>query len=363
MISKDDKKRFEETGKEIISLLEQEGTVFPIEMDADWRELQRKTSRSKRKRILYRISYSAAAVVCLVLLSTYILFDLPLPAGTASDMPFTDNPVDNVKEVVLLTEGQNIVLENESEVEYNEEGKALVKDQFVSSTPEPTEKKAAKPQMNEIIVPNGKRSYVLLSDGSRLSINSGSRVAYPVVFEKDKREIFVQGEVYLQVAKNTVSPFYVKTGKFDVRVLGTSFNVSAYKEDSEASVVLVEGAVEMITNRKETVKITPGQKLTIGNEGLSVAEVDVNEYILWKDNILYLGNYKSCAEILTRLSRRYDVHIEYDNELENIHIGGKLDVCEKIEDVLDILSVSAKFGYKRQGDHIIIKQNQSQSND
>lgn len=355
MASEGDKEIFRKAGKEIISLLEKEKPTPSFEIDRGWEEVKKITTRQKRQRTTYRIVSGVAAMTCLILVSAYFILQSSPTDDLAYVLPFDNRPMDDVKEVVLLTEGQNVVLENETQVEYNEDGKAVVNDQIISEAPAADRNKSKKAPLNQIMVPNGKRSYLVLTDGTRLSINSGSRVAYPAVFDDDKREIFVQGEVYLQVARDARRPFYVKTDGFDVRVLGTSFNVCAYKDDAEASIVLVEGAVEMISSKKETVKITPGQKLSIGNDGLSISEVDVNEYILWKDNILYLGNYKSCGEILTRLARQYDVVIEYDSRLENTYIGGKLDVCERIEDVLDILSVSGRFTYERQEGRIIIQ--------
>lgn len=352
MAAKGNKDIFEKTGKEFLSLLEKEMSVSHTEIDVNWLEIKRATSHIKRKRTTYRIASGIAAIICIAFLSAYIYLHQP-SNHTVPLSSFDMESIDDINEVMLLTEGQNLVLENETEVEYNEEGKASVRNRVISNISANDENKAKKTP-NQIIVPNGKRSYLVLTDGTRLSVNSGSRVIYPAVFDDDKREIFVQGEVYLQVAHDAKRPFYVKTEKFDVRVLGTSFNVNVYKGDPEASIVLVEGAVEMISSKKETVQITPGQKLSISNDGMSIAHVDVNEYILWKDNILYLGNYKSCGEILTRLARQYDVVIEYDNRIENTPIGGKLDVCESIDDVLDILSVSAKFTYERQNNRIII---------
>lgn len=357
MMTKSDKEIFQQTGEDLISLLDREEPVSPEDIDVYGKEIVRMAIRIKRKKRIYHLAYSAAAVVCLALLSTFIYDRFSSLTPEEDLVVFDSESQGDTKEVVLLTEGQNVVLENETQVEYNEDGKAVVKGQMISAAPAaPTvEKKTKKNLLNRITVPNGKRSYLVLTDGTRLSINSGSRVAYPAVFDDDKREIFVQGEVYLQVAKDAQRPFYVKTGKFDVKVLGTSFNVSAYNDVAESSIVLVEGSVEMISNKKETVKIEPGQKLSIGNDGLSITEVDVNEYILWKDNILYLGNYKSCGEILTRLARQYDVVIEYDDRIKNMYIGGKLDVCECIEDALDILSVMAKFTYERRDNKIIIQ--------
>ena len=92
------------------------------------------------------------------------------------------------------------------------------------------------------------RSSLTFSDGTKIWVNSGSKVIYPVSFEKKKREIYVEGEVYLDVTHDTSWPFVVRTQQVDVKVLGTSFNVSAYKDDSNMQVTLVEGKVEVNTN-------------------------------------------------------------------------------------------------------------------
>ncbi len=83
---------------------------------------------------------------------------------------------------------------------------------------------------NQLIVPNGKRSTLALEDGTKMWINAGSRVIYPNKFKKNKREIYVDGEVYMEVARDEERPFVVKTNMLDVQVLGTSFNVMAYKK-------------------------------------------------------------------------------------------------------------------------------------
>lgn len=337
-----EKERFRQAGEDFLSLVESRPAPTAAETDRGWEEVSRRASSVRRRKRTYIIMYSAAAMLCGIVFAGYFIHRAVLPGNTDFAALFDIDSMQDVEEITLQTHAENMTLENEARIEYNTEGSVKINEKIVAADSEKQEK-AQKEQYNQIIVPNGKRSYLVFTDGTKLSINSGTRIVYPVAFAGDKREIYVQGEVYIQVAPNPERPFYVKTGKFDIKVTGTSFNVSAYREDPEASVVLVEGSVEMIGKRNGSIRLLPGQKLTVDEEGVSIAEVDVNEYILWKDNILYLGNYKNCGEILNRLARRYNVTIEYDENIRDIPVSGKLDLCERIEDALDILSVSVAF--------------------
>lgn len=351
---KKNKELFEEVGKKILTLHEKEEIVLEEEINAGWSEVKQKISRGNKKS-RYMI-FSAAAMLAGVLLVSY--FTLNIFHSSQGDKLLVDIWEDslnyeNVKEVTLLTETQNVVLENDAEVKYGSDGDITVNEKEVSAAKTNDAEKKAK--LNQIIVPHGKRTRLTFVDGTQLFVNSCSRVLYPAVFDENKREIFVEGEVYLDVAKDTSRPFFVRTEGFDVKVLGTSFNIKSYKEDKEASVVLVEGAVEMTAKHtNETVRLKPGEKLTIASDGLSIMDVNVNEYIYWKENILYLGNYKYCGDILNNLSRYYGIKIKYNENIGNIPIGGKLDVCESIEDVLEILKISIGVTYYKEDNNIIV---------
>ena len=112
---------------------------------------------------------------------------------------------------------------------------------------------------NQIIVPPGKRTNVVFADGTKICVNAGTRVVYPEVFLDDSREIYVEGEIYLEVFRDESRPFIVRTEKMNVRVLGTTFNISAYKNQTESSVVLVEGKVEVELINKQKIKVSPNE--------------------------------------------------------------------------------------------------------
>lgn len=146
------------------------------------------------------------------------------------------------KEVSLvMSDGEQIDITNkESKIQYNRLGTSILVDDTIR-----LEQDNDTNGFNQMIVPYGKRSYLLLSDGTKVWINSGSRLVYAPRFTGDTREVFLEGEAYFEVAKDAHKPFYVRTDAFTINVLGTKFNVKAYKDDNEYTTVLVEGKVSM----------------------------------------------------------------------------------------------------------------------
>lgn len=185
--------------------------------------------------------------------------------------------------MILITDNQAMNLKNDASLKYDTLGSSNIQ-QYALNT-KISQASSVKNEMHQIMVPNGKRADITFSDGTRIYINSGSKVIYPDIFEERKREILVEGEVYLDVAKRKDCPFVVKTREFDIRVLGTSFNVCAYREDEAASVVLVRGSVEVTTENKSKVRLAPNQLVDIKGNKTQVRKVDVSEYISWKDNL------------------------------------------------------------------------------
>lgn len=162
-------------------------------------------------------------------------------------------------------------------------------------------------EIDQIITPPGKQVQMILADGTRLWINAGTHVMYPHQFQKGHREIFVNGEVYLEVARNEQVPFFVRTKDFYVQVLGTKFNVNSYNSTSGSSVVLVEGSVKVEGKSQEEIVLTPNQYISIQHGKLaSPIEVDVKEYVSWVDNLLVYNTEKPLTDVLRKLELYYD---------------------------------------------------------
>jgi len=251
---------------------------------------------------------------------------------------------------LILNNDKNITLDQENvTIEYNATGDVIINKQQVahnitSNTNGPAQLSETN-TYNQLIVPKGKRSSIVFGDGTKLWVNSGSRIVYPISFKKDKREIYVEGEVYLEVTKDKSRPFIVSTNKMNIAVLGTSFNVTAYTADKEQSVVLVTGAVEVNTDSNKKIALTPNNRLTYTGGQLDVENVDASLYISWVEG-LYIYNSEKLGTILDRLSRYYGKTITYDARVSELRCSGKLDMKEELLDVLAGLAQTAPITWQ-----------------
>lgn len=305
-------------------------------LDLKTRHLAR---RRQRRLSIYAISAAASLLITALSISFFYA-----PASSDWDelakTMLNDSVPTHNQEITLITQSDRMKLSNEASLEYKKNGQLQVnKEEIIKETSTRNEQK-----FNHIIVPKGKRATITFSDGTSMYINSGSHVIYPSEFEKNKREILVEGEVYLEVAKDPKRPFFVKTKEFDVKVLGTTFNVSAYKDDETATVVLVEGKVEVDNNHLKTT-ILPNEMISISNGISTVTHVDVSEYISWKDYIMLLSEHPA-GDVFTRLSRYYGVPIEYEQALASFPVSGKLDLKSGIYNSLEILTELLEINYE-----------------
>ena len=254
---------------------------------------------------------------------------------------------------LVLSENKKIAIsDKESQVEYGQEGNIQVNSQKVANV---TKEKDGAKTLNQLIVPYGKRSSITFSDGTKIWVNSGSKVVYPVAFEKGKREIFVEGEVYLDVTHDEKWPFIVKTQQMDVRVLGTSFNVSAYNDEPHVQVTLVEGKVEVNTANHHSGILSPSQQFSYDTQAgkASVRTVDVNSFIAWK-NGYYQFRKQPLKIVFQRLSRYYGIRMEWDEAAGELICSGKLDFKDNLNEVLGNLENAAPIQVAYDGECIKI---------
>lgn len=296
-------------------------------------------ARRKASRRIW-ISGIAASVILLIGLSFFLVFEKDaIDEGRKMEQFLLANATDEeVEEVTLVvSDKQKIELANNSQVEYTATGQVHVNSDKIDEAVEPAEKTEtpAEEEYNQIIVPKGRRSMIVLADNSKIWINSGSKVIYPRAFGEGKRHIFVEGEVYLKVARNEEKPFVVSTSAFEVEVLGTSFNIAAYKDASEASVVLVEGAVNVKDSREHQVKMQPNERVALNETGIAKKEaVNALDYIHWVDGVWVLDG-KPLKEVLQYLTEYYGQPVHCDAAIENEPFYGKLFLNEDLDKVLE----------------------------
>lgn len=309
----------------------------------------------KRKQVRYYL-YGALAAACLIGMLFLIPFYLGEKSLGSEDYLAVLPVTDTVRtEVTLITDhAETIELEDNAVIAYgstiyvqNTKGE---KSYLSDSTTEQEEKTVH----NTLIVPRGKRSSLQLADGSKIWVNAGTVLHFPSTFGSDKRVIRVEGEIYIEVARDESKPFYVQTPKFTVNVLGTSFNVSAYSDEEMQSVVLVKGQVAVKTRDAKEIKLIPNQKLEMNRLENKIVPVDVYDYISWKDGILQFKG-ETVAEVLKRLSRYYNVEIKCDPAVSGRRCGGELMLFDDIRQVLKTLSLLYNVSYRFESETIIIE--------
>ncbi|MDR1720341.1 MAG: FecR domain-containing protein [Dysgonamonadaceae bacterium] len=308
----------------------------------------------KKQRLRYLV-FSAAAAACI---ATLLLFFSPslfnLNRHAAID-DFTSTSPDNSESPneiqLLLGNNKTITIENEASLVYNAQGEIVI--DASGGQLKAANQPSGVTEMNTLIVPKGKRLNLTLADGSKVWVNAGTTLRFPNVFASDKREIRVDGEIFIEVTRNEAQPFFVQTSRMKIEVLGTRFNVTAYREDAEQSVVLVEGSVNVeVQNRN--LRLSPAQRLSASDENISTQTVDVYDYISWKDGVLQFAG-EPLSAILLRLSRYYDVSIVCDDPHVNVQkCHGKLVLFDDIENVLQTIYNTIPIDYEMQEDKIVI---------
>ncbi|MDR1525229.1 MAG: FecR domain-containing protein [Tannerella sp.] len=199
-----------------------------------------------------------------------------------------------------------------------------------------------------LFVPAGQRAELTLSDGTGVWLNAQSRLVYPAVFEKGKREVILDGEGYFEVAHDETQPFTVKTKIMDILVLGTEFNVIAYDARSQTEVALLKGNVALKPVGTDRIRrMNPGECVRWNDGVFSASAIGNYDYFKWKEGLLCFDN-AAVGTILEKLELYFDVNINVKKQkLLDYHYTGKFRVKDGVEQVLKVLQLEHKFTYTR----------------
>ncbi|WP_445736605.1 FecR family protein [Mariniflexile sp.] len=310
----------------------------------------------KRRRRLQYLSGAAASITILLFIGVF--------SHKQSQNTSITNFVNSSEKVnfsnsenvtITLNEGEDINLEGEdASITYSKTGAHV--NVGGSNTYTQNTEKNGKVTYNTLLVPYGKRSMITLSDGSKVWLNSGSRLVYPVVFNTNKREVYLEGEAIFDVTHDASHPFVVLSENQEIEVLGTVFNVSSYADDDDNFVVLKSGSVqvaykkELVSNKSsQKMVITPGTMANINLESnhVSSKQVNVNQYFSWKDGVLILKN-NNLSYIMRRLSRYYNIPITIEDEaLAKETFSGYLDLKDNAEKVIQTIKQTSNLDYQK----------------
>ena len=304
--------------------------------------------------------YKYAAILLLIVTAGIVTYRSNI--NSSSGLPFSDvniSSLDSLKDTRLtFDEGKQVFIEErESLVDYSKIGNVILNStdtiNNVANTGDEVE------VLNALITPYGKRSKVILSDGTLVHLNAGTEFVFPDKFLGSNRTVYLSGEAFFEVKKNTSKPFIVKTieEQLSIEVLGTKFNVSAYPSDQEILTVLTEGKVNVLKRnlfKNDRITLSPGQLAIWGRSGeknVEVKTVNTDNYTLWIQGLLYFES-EPIINVIKKIERFYNIDLDFEgsttnDELINTRISGKLDLKEDIKVTLDNLMLTAELSYKK----------------
>lgn len=337
----------------VLQLKSKKEDVSVIDTDNLLAEIKEGVNKQKNKRSLKisLVRYAAAASILIILGLGYFSSNKTSEFETNAQALLSQATVNSGKTNLVLFDGRKIVLsENESFV------KQLSNGQFVVNQNDTVVQQGfGKSELNQIIVPNGKKSTVKFSDGTIVHLNAGSRLVYPVEFTNKTRQVFLEGEGFFEVSHNPNVPFIASTAAVNIEVLGTKFNISAYNSEEEVETFLLEGKIQlnepgMLISRSGHI-LNPLQNAVYSKtkEEIVISDVNDAEYVSWYKGYLNFDS-KNVSSVIKKVERHFNIKIELsDRKLGEKHISGKLKLQgEEIDTVVQVLANSASLSMEKQ---------------
>lgn len=271
----------------------------------------------------------------------------PKPAAQKAILTLTDG---HHLDLALLKEGESVTRAG-LKIEKLEQGNlAIVFDNKGANS--------SNNKMNSITTPKGGLYWVQLGDGTKVQLNASSTLKFPTRFTENQREVFLEGEGYFEVSKDTKRRFIVHSGTSDkqqqVMVYGTVFNVMAYPEKQHSITTLVEGSVKVVaTSNKNESFLRPHEQSVLGAGNLQVSKADLTASLAWKNKLFYFADEK-LENVMLEIARWYDVDIRYKGNASDISIWGQISREKKLSEVLDILAKANDIRFDIRGKEVLV---------
>jgi transmembrane sensor len=320
-----------------------------------------KDNNSPRLRRIPTWLRSAAAAVLLLAAAGLFLFrntkSHPLtPAAPPVAAHHQDIPPGGNKAILTLADGQQIALTDAPNGAIRQYDNITIKKEsngrlsYVVGNNETTTSQNA---TNTISTPRGGQYEVTLPDGTKVWLNALSSLSFPLSFSRSQRQVRLTGEAYFEVAPDKARPFLVETSHTEVHVLGTSFNIKAYSDETTTTTTLVAGAVRVANGHNQHV-LQPGQQSLADQQGsLAVSAANIEEAVAWKDGYFIFHN-ASIRDIMRQASRWYDVNIQYEVNTEDLQFGGRISRFSNISELLKNLELTGSVHFSIEGNIVTV---------
>ena len=304
----------------------------------------------------------AAASVILILTVGLFYFNKQKPtdqlahdASAVSELINDAAPGGN-KAILILADGSKIILDSAEKGTLSQQGdiQIIKLDDGQLAYNNGQGRKSTEILYNTIATPKGGQYQLTLSDGSRVWLNAQSSIRFPASFTGNERKVEMTGEGYFEIAHNAKMPFKVNVDGVEVEVLGTDFNVNAYKDEPEMKTTLLNGSVKVkkgITSRI----IKPGEQVVLNNknEKIQIVNPDMEEVLAWKNGLFYFDG-ANIQFVMRQLARWYDVNVIYEGDLKERRFGGEMQKDLQLSQVLKLLEKN-NIHFSIVGKNIIVK--------
>ena len=333
------------------------GSMENVEMSAAWKAVEHKRELGQR-RYFRRIGWSVAAAVAVLVVFTWVMF---LGGEKSPETVIAQSVIGRPgesKALLVLSSGTKVELNSQIGDTIREEGRSILNERdYIDYSRQDNDSQVKEVVYNELIVPAGGEYRLVLSDGSVVYMNSESRLKYPVKFIEDKRVVKLEGEAYFDVTHDEQHPFIVHTEQLNVKVLGTGFNVMAYKGDARTEVTLVHGKVDVKSKNISEI-LTPSRQFVMNNDTreYEVRSVNVNTYVDWKNGILNF-DAMPLEELGEKVSRWYGVKFFFSKEsLKYLKFSGAFKKYNNIDYILDLIEATTDVSFELKGDVVIVNE-------
>ena len=307
------------------------------------------------------LRYAAVLIPFAILagISWYYINDLNTPPLSSLDKVYIPG---SQKATLVLSDGQVHELDEDKLLVEMKQGEARIVNQQNSLVYSAEEESIEDQPIvhNELITPRGGGYRLQLADGTMVTLNAGSSLKYPVSFTDSTRQVFLVGEAYFDVSHNG-KPFIVSCDNIDVRVLGTSFNISSYSDDSEVKTTLVEGKVKVTT--AEDIALASGGKVLAPNDqaifhrndaSMKITQVNTSQFTSWIHGKFEFKN-SSLDEVMKRLARWYDFEYKFETvAAKDFHFTARLNNDESISSILEMLEMTTDVKFEIRDQTIVI---------
>ena len=309
-----------------------------------WEKVEPRLKSKSNNRFYRLLPYAAILILCIGII-TFLRTNSPQTNIPVSLHKNISNPtvrlvMEDGNTLELNTTDSSQRLEHE---DFKSDGKQLVYKHTESS---------GSPRFHLLQVPRGGEYALVLSDGTRVWLNAETELSYPSYFSGKDRRVKLKGEAYFEVTADTSMPFIVETKHLQINVLGTSFNISAYPDESHHA-TLAKGKIKAIYEEKQVI-LSPGEQALLTDSGMIVHAVDIATYTSWKERRFVFKN-KPLQEVARDLERWYNVRLTIRQDAQPIRLTANLPKYENIEKILHIIENIARVKCETNDQEIIIK--------